>query len=142
MGMTTAAFLLQTSQYQGIFMPVKLGNIGLGNIGTSHYRLIGSIDEKDLGAVSDMLLGRVAKVSEKNSSAGFVNSEDLLQSGLCDSVLIATPLSKNLDHDSRWNTPPYPTIQLNHYKLVSTSILLRQLRLSSHLGRLRRRHLT
>ena len=74
---------------------VRLGIIGIGNMGSGHAK---SIVE---GKVSDMVLTAVADVREvrrqwaKNelpeTVAVFDNAEALLESGLVDAVLVATP---------------------------------------------------
>lgn len=76
-------------------MVVKIGVIGLGNMGTGHCRSIAKIDDYELAAVADVRASRVQKLSEKYSCAGFATPEELVASGLCDAVLIATP---HFDH--------------------------------------------
>ncbi|OBZ17996.1 oxidoreductase [Bacillus sp. FJAT-26390] len=74
---------------------MRLGIIGMGNMGTDHARkLLG-------GAVPDIQLTAVADSDEKRLAAAktylpetvglFVNAEALMDSGLCDAVIIATP---------------------------------------------------
>lgn len=76
-------------------MPVRLGVIGLGNMGTTHCRTIQSISDIDLIAVSDIRRSRVAKLTERYSCAGYDDPLALIGSGSCDAVLIATP---HFDH--------------------------------------------
>ena len=74
---------------------VRLGIIGIGNMGSNHCRCI--LD----GEVPDMVLTAVADLKEnrrkwaKECLAGdirvFENAEELLDSGLVDAVLVATP---------------------------------------------------
>ncbi|WP_369688904.1 Gfo/Idh/MocA family protein [Bacillus sp. FJAT-26390] len=78
-----------------IMEKMRLGIIGMGNMGTDHARkLLG-------GAVPDIQLTAVADSDEKRLAAAktylpetvglFVNAEALMDSGLCDAVIIATP---------------------------------------------------
>lgn len=71
---------------------LKLGIIGYGNMGTSHARNIaeGKVPNVELAAICDIDPAR-KEVCAKNhpNVAFFDNAEALMQSGLCDSVLIA-----------------------------------------------------
>jgi predicted dehydrogenase len=78
-------------------VPVRLGVIGLGNMGTAHCRTIESISEIDLVAVSDIRRVRVDKLTERYGCAGYDDPFALIGSGRCDAVLIATP---HYDHTS------------------------------------------
>ena len=73
---------------------IKLGIIGYGNMGTSHARNIaeGKVPNVELCAICDIDPARKA-VCEKNhpTVAFFEKAEDLMASGLCDSILIAVP---------------------------------------------------
>ena len=73
---------------------IKLGIIGYGNMGTSHARNIaeGKVPNVELVAVCDIDSAR-REVCAKNHPTVelFDNFEALMQSGLCDSVLIAVP---------------------------------------------------
>lgn len=74
---------------------VKLGLIGLGNMGTGHAQniLAGKTPEVELAAVADRREARRdwAKEHLPNSIPVFQEGSELIQSGLCDAVLIATP---------------------------------------------------
>ncbi|MCL2093181.1 MAG: Gfo/Idh/MocA family oxidoreductase [Treponema sp.] len=74
---------------------VKLGIIGLGNMGTSHVKALhqGLVPDMELSVVSDRLEGRQKWVKELMGGDFPVFSEgtDLIQSGACDAVLVATP---------------------------------------------------
>ncbi len=76
-------------------MVVKIGVIGLGNMGTAHCRNIVSDPGFELSAVADVRQARVEKLQERYSCAGFIEPLDLLKSGECEAVLIATP---HFDH--------------------------------------------
>ena len=78
-------------------MPIKLGIIGLGNMGSAHCRSVQSIDDISLVAVSDIRGTRVEKLTERYNCLGFTDPKALIRSGNCDSVLIATP---HYDHTS------------------------------------------
>ncbi|MCL2319544.1 MAG: Gfo/Idh/MocA family oxidoreductase [Treponema sp.] len=74
---------------------VKLGIIGLGNMGTSHVKSI------QTGLVPDIVLGAVADRSQarREWASGYLpggfpifnDGMELIKSGLCDAVLIAVP---------------------------------------------------
>src|SRR5215472_5957886 len=69
---------------------VRLGIIGLGNIGQHHagYLTAGKVSRAQLVAVSDAVPGKVEKYP---ALKGFVDGEELIRSGLVDAVIIATP---------------------------------------------------
>lgn len=69
---------------------VRLGIIGLGNIGQHHaaYLTAGKVHRAELVAVSDSLPGKVQRYP---ALRGFADGEDLIRSGLVDAVIIATP---------------------------------------------------
>lgn len=70
---------------------VKLGLIGLGNMGQGHARLIEKNPEIVLEAVCDIDKSRLESVTTKYDVPGFTDARQLIRSGICDSVLIATP---------------------------------------------------
>jgi len=69
---------------------VRLGLIGLGNIGQHHaaYLAAGKVTGVDLVAVSDAV---ASKLEKYRPLATFTRGEDLIASGLVDAVIIATP---------------------------------------------------
>lgn len=69
---------------------VRLGLIGLGNMGQTHagHLLAGSVRGLRLSAVADLSPERRAQYSQV---PGFATDRELLSSGLADAVLIATP---------------------------------------------------
>jgi predicted dehydrogenase len=69
---------------------VRLGIIGLGNIGQHHagYLAAGQIAHAELVAVCDAVPARLEKYKFLKT---FSDGEDLLRSGLVDAVVIATP---------------------------------------------------
>lgn len=69
---------------------VRLGIIGLGNMGQHHARnlLAGKVARVELTAVCDQLPANLAKFPE---AQGFATPEALLAANVCDAVIIATP---------------------------------------------------
>ncbi len=69
---------------------VRLGLIGLGNMGKFHaeYLLNHKVPRCELTAVSDAIPANLEKYRQLNT---FERSEDLIRSGAVDAVLIATP---------------------------------------------------
>ena len=69
---------------------VRLGIVGLGNMGAAHARQIleGKIPRLRLAAVADRATG---KLGEFPSVKGFGSATELVASGLVDAILIATP---------------------------------------------------
>lgn len=69
---------------------VRLGLIGLGNIGQHHagYLSAGKVSRAELVAVSDAVAG---KLTAFKSLKVFTDGEELIRSGLVDAVIIATP---------------------------------------------------
>src|ERR1039457_4052656 len=69
---------------------VRLGLIGLGNIGQHHfgYLTAGKISRAELVAVSDAV---PAKLDRYMPLRTFTDGEELIRSGLVDAVIIATP---------------------------------------------------
>ena len=74
---------------------MKLGVIGIGNIGSAHCQHIlqGLCPEVKLTAVADSNPARLewAKENLTDSVARFATAEELLDSGLVDAVIIAVP---------------------------------------------------
>ncbi len=69
---------------------VRLGLIGLGNIGQHHYGYLtgGKVSRAELVAVSDAVPGKLEKYKPLKT---FTDAEELFRSGLVDAVIIATP---------------------------------------------------
>ena len=73
---------------------VKLGIIGVGNMGTAHANNIksGVVKNMELTAICDISEARQTKAKELFPDvAVFDNADKLFASGLCDAVLIAVP---------------------------------------------------
>ncbi len=73
---------------------VRIGIIGIGNMGSAHSKSIldGNIPRMELGAVCDIEPSKLSWAKENLPGVPqFQQYEDLLDSGLVDAVLIATP---------------------------------------------------
>lgn len=74
---------------------VRLGVIGIGNMGSEHCRLIlsGRVPEIEIAAVADRRASRRTWAAEKLPASVRIFSEgtDLIASGACEAVLIVTP---------------------------------------------------
>src|SRR5512136_191110 len=69
---------------------VRLGIIGLGNIGQHHFGYLsaGKVDRAEVVAVSDAVAAKLEKYKPLKT---FTDGEELIRSGLVDAVIIATP---------------------------------------------------
>src|SRR5690242_8104571 len=69
---------------------VRLGIIGMGNIGKHHHTYLsaGKVSRAELTAVSDAIPGKLDKYHPLKT---FSDGEELIRSGLVDAVIIATP---------------------------------------------------
>src|SRR6187549_1673265 len=70
---------------------VRCGVIGVGGMRSGHCKMSGQIEEVELTAVSDVDPEASRKVAEQYGVRGFERYEELLDSGLVDMVIIATP---------------------------------------------------
>lgn len=74
---------------------VRLGIIGIGNMGSGHANSIieGKVPEMELTAVADLREARRtwAKENLPETVRIFEEGEDLIEAGCCDAVLVATP---------------------------------------------------
>lgn len=74
---------------------VRLGVIGLGNMGSSHAKkiLAGECPEMEVTAVCDIKPERLDWAEENlgNGVAGFADAEEMMDSGLVDAVVVAIP---------------------------------------------------
>ena len=69
---------------------VRIGIVGLGNMGYTHAQqiLAGKINRLELGAVADLDPAKQARVPQVK---GFKTADEMMASGLIDAILIATP---------------------------------------------------
>ena len=78
---------------------IRLGIIGYGNMGTGHTKNIyaGKCPEIELTAIADINPARLELAKEKAAEAGvpcpalFDNASKMMDSGLCDAILVAVP---------------------------------------------------
>jgi len=89
-------FFLSSSAMQRLIMKtVRIGIIGVGNIGTKHarYLISGVVKEARLTAVCDTEPKKLTAIRNivGEDVAVFSSAEELLQSGLVDGVIVATP---------------------------------------------------
>lgn len=74
--------------------PVRYGIIGVGNMGTSHVKFYaeGKIKEMRLTAIADLDKSRLeANLDQLPELKAFGSGKELIDSGACDAVVIATP---------------------------------------------------
>jgi predicted dehydrogenase len=70
---------------------IRLGIIGLGNMGSAHCKLVQKIPAFALTAVCDSDPQRLNRIHETYDATPFDDVETMLRSRVCDAVLIATP---------------------------------------------------
>lgn len=70
---------------------LRMGVIGVGGMGTGHCRTMKKVKEMKLVAVCDIDVETVDRVSSDFGVPGFKRHKDLIKSGLCDAVIVATP---------------------------------------------------
>lgn len=70
---------------------VRLGLIGLGNMGSLHCRLLQDTPELKLVAGCDIDERRLQRVTDRYGCEGFTDANELLKARICDAVLVATP---------------------------------------------------
>lgn len=70
---------------------VRFGIVGMGGMGNGHARNMPGIDEAELTAVCDIAPEALKAATEAYEVPGFDNHTDLLDSGLVDAILVATP---------------------------------------------------
>lgn len=73
---------------------VRLGIIGLGNMGTGHFENVrtGSCPEFTVTAIADINPARLEFAKDQDETiTTFDNADDMINSGLCDAILVAVP---------------------------------------------------
>ncbi|MFA6930658.1 MAG: Gfo/Idh/MocA family oxidoreductase [Lentisphaeria bacterium] len=70
---------------------LRIGIIGLGNMGSAHYRTLQSIPEVKVTALCDIAPAALKKFPELPETAKFTDSESFLHQAEIDAVIIATP---------------------------------------------------
>jgi predicted dehydrogenase len=76
---------------------VRVGVIGLGNMGAFHAGYMNSVAGAVLGAVCDVDKARVEKAAKGPEVGKFSTYQDLINSGMVDAVLVATPHFQHCD---------------------------------------------
>lgn len=74
---------------------VRLGVIGFGNMGTGHVKSVaeGRVPGMELGAMRDSAPARCEAARQAYPEIPvFGDAQELYRSGLCDAVIIATPI--------------------------------------------------
>lgn len=70
---------------------VKFGVIGVGGMGAGHCNVLKSVARAKLTAVCDADRTRAEEIGKQCGVPCFYNHRDLIKSGLCDAVIVATP---------------------------------------------------
>ena len=70
---------------------VKLGIIGLGNMGSAHVDFVKNTSTAELVAVADHKKEKADQFAEKSGAKAFYDGLELIKSGLVEAVIIATP---------------------------------------------------
>jgi predicted dehydrogenase len=65
--------------------------IGVGGMGSYHAKIISESDHMELAAVCDIVPDKAESIAARYETKAFYNHADLLEAGVCDAVLIATP---------------------------------------------------
>jgi len=71
--------------------PLKLGLVGLGGMGRSHLEKEVGLEEVRFTGVADVVATAVDEASSRYDIPGFYSYQQLIDSGTCEAVLIATP---------------------------------------------------
>jgi len=72
-------------------MRVRVGVIGVGNMGSAHCKWLEGHPQLVLTAVADVIEARRARWAADESVPVFDSGQALIQSGACDAVIVATP---------------------------------------------------
>ena len=70
---------------------VRLGIIGMGVMGNNHARNMPQVKEADFVAVADTNPEAARVAAERYGVRAFGSGTELIESGMCDAVLVATP---------------------------------------------------
>ncbi len=71
--------------------PIRFGVIGTGGMGQGHCKTIGRIRDARVTAVCDIDASVAKEVGTRHKVPWFTGHRDLIRSGLCDAVIVATP---------------------------------------------------
>lgn len=70
---------------------VRFGVVGVGGMGMGHCQALQKVDNARLTAVCDVNFAAAEKAAQTLGVEAFADHRQLIKSGLCDAVLIATP---------------------------------------------------
>lgn len=70
---------------------VRFGIVGVGGMGSGHVGMLARIAETRVTAVCDVDAEALKKATDKSGARGFASHAELLDSGLVDAIIIATP---------------------------------------------------
>jgi predicted dehydrogenase len=73
------------------FDPARIAVVGLGTMGSQHLRDLSTIEGARIAAVCDIDKAKAKAASEKYGAPAFFDTKELLDSGLADGIVIATP---------------------------------------------------
>jgi predicted dehydrogenase len=71
--------------------PIRAAVVGLGNMGTTHIRNLGAIDNVRVVAVCDVSSARVREAADSIGCAGYTDAHKLFEEAALDMVVISTP---------------------------------------------------
>ena len=70
---------------------VRFGVVGLGNMGLYHVETFSTLKGGTLEAICDAMPANLERAGQKTTAKRFAKFQDMLNSGLIDAVLVATP---------------------------------------------------
>lgn len=70
---------------------VRIGVVGCGGMGGSHLGYLNTVEGACVGAVCDVDAAKTKRWATQLNVPGFMTHKELLDSGTCDAVIIATP---------------------------------------------------
>ena len=70
---------------------VRIGIIGLGNMGSEHVKFVSHIEKAELAAVCDLVREKADKFAAQSGAKAFYDAETLFHSGAVDGVILAVP---------------------------------------------------
>ena len=70
---------------------IKLGVVGLGNMGSSHLAYLKDMENIQVVAVCDILKNRADAMAEQYDADAYYSHEDMFAKATLDAVIIATP---------------------------------------------------
>ena len=72
---------------------IRFGVIGVGMMGSGHVEMISTTTDRRLSltALADIDAKKAKQFGQKYSVPWFATGEEMIDSGLCDAVIVATP---------------------------------------------------